>query len=76
MGDGGPEVEFLADEGGVTVVVAVERCKSSEGGPARAELFVGVVCKTTDVGSDHGDLVDGCEGEHATDGHAVVEPCT
>lgn len=74
LGDAVPAVELLWDLGDVAVVVAVEGSKGAEHGPAGAELLVGVVGETAHVGADHGDLVDGGEGEHASDGDAVSEP--
>lgn len=69
-----PAVELLRDLGDVAVVVAVEGGEGAENGPAGAEGLGGVVGEAADVGADHGDLVDGGEGEHAADGDAVAVP--
>jgi hypothetical protein len=74
LGNAVPAVELLGDLGDVAVVVAVEGGEGAEHGPAGAELLGGVVGEAADVGADHGDLVDGGEGEHAADADAVSEP--
>lgn len=73
FGNSWPEVVFLmGDTGGV--VVAVEWIECAQHGPACAELFGGVASVPADVGSDHRDLVDGCECNHFGNRDLEVRP--
>jgi len=55
-------------------VVAHEGVEGGEHAPASAERLGGVARETADVGSDHGDLVDGGEVQDARDTEAVLLP--
>lgn len=70
----GPAVVFLAD-GGVAGVVSHEGVEGAESGPTRAECLGGIAGITTDVGSNHWDLEDAGEVEHAGDAGAILLPC-
>ena len=73
FGNGWPEVVFLmGDPSGV--VVAVEGVECSQHSPACTELFGRVASVATDVGSDHRDLIDGCECNHFGNRDLVVKP--
>ena len=68
-----PEVIFLVEDAG-GVVIAVKGVESAQHGPTRAELFGRVTSIAADVGSDHRDLVDGCECNHFSNRNSVVRP--
>ena len=75
-GHGFPSVELLSNRRRVAVVVTVEGAESTEGGPSRAQLLGGVIRIAADVGSYHGNLVDGGKGKHGSNGDLVMQPVT
>lgn len=68
-----PAVVFLVNRC-VSSVVPHEGVESTKCCPTRAESLGGVACETANIGSDHGDLVDGVEVQDASDGEAILRP--
>jgi len=50
--------------------------RQTYGDPAGAELLRCVATKAAHIGTDHWDLVEGVESENASNGLAIVIPCT